>query len=228
MFQVVRETVPEDSFYYNAPKHLVLTSPYFSLAPVGLHSDREMDDDEYEAKVLAREEALAEAAARREAEAEARRDERVRLKAIRDAEEKEARARKSEENKRLAGPRKERAKEVWLDTTPVRLNGLSARERTEKQKKRSVRSRREQKMIHRPKPRPGYVPIKEAAAGMTIPGLIIAIRKGAVPAEKLQRQWYVDKALARAYIESSDRRKHEQSLVSLAKARAVRFGERTA
>jgi hypothetical protein len=208
MFQVIQDTIPIDSFYYNAPKHLVITSPYFSQAPVNSMVDNTLSDDEYEARAEARQKKLQEAREKRIAMEEEARAARAEAKRIRDELARIERAKKSAENKKLAKPRV-RKPEVWLDTRPARkaaqIKTLPA--------------------ITEPVPE-GFIPILQAADfGMRVPGIIIAIKSGRILAIKIQRRWYVNEVSACDYIFSSGQRRRDNAKLSLAKARAVRFGK---
>jgi len=212
----VKQTVPEGSFYYNCPLHLCILSPYRSISGVAQSTGKgALSDEAYEAK-LEREEARLEArelaVEQRRLKREAEMAVRAEAKKQRDAITSQERAKKSrlEKEKHLERNSEKKKKlpgtSLLLDTQP-----------------RSALSRpRAKKPEAKPVPKTGYVAIGLVAQGIGVPALILAIKKGAIPGEKLNRQWYVDEVVASKYAAEKDKRLLERSLTSMEKARRIR------
>lgn len=180
----------------NAPAHIIIVSTTFTTDAVGFHSDRVLSDEELEHRAEARRVASEAAAAKRHAIRDAARAERDKQRAA----EKTMREEISRQNKKLGT-----FKETVIVAKPI-----------PKPRKRVK--------VSSPDPSPGFIILRDAAIGMSITGLICAIKAGRIPAEKIMHQWYVNAEATREYIDSAEDRRKANARASLVKARKVRFG----
>jgi len=203
----------------NAPAHIIIISNNYATSQIGAHENREMCDDDIEARKEAKAQVVREAQEARRviyldklaAKAEIRKVEDLAIKAMRTA--------RSEANRKLGRTRKKHVDEgPYLDTNQCRrkhkvvhkINPLFEREDT------------------RPEVPNGYQALNGMKGIFTVPCMILAINRGHVQAVKIGRRWYVDTVSALAYVSSSGDRKIEASKASLRKARAVRHVKKSA
>lgn len=215
--------VPVCGRFDNAPEHIIIDSTMYATKQVGWHGDGGLSDDEYEQRKEQREKANALASeAKRVAYLEllASREAKRRIDDERD---RALRAERSKENQKIARRNRSSAEpkpdEVWLDTRPAKRK----RNRKVEHKINPMFDREDTK----PKVPEGYERLQDAEGLLSVPGMIIAIKRGAVDAVKIARQWYVNTESARAYVADSADRKKRNARASLQKARDVRFGPKT-
>jgi len=206
----IQQFVPEGSFYYNSPLHIVITSPFHSSVPVVIHSDREMSDDEYEARESARILRLETARLRREADDDGRKRIRALEREAIEAKRKEDREAMSEENRKLGTYKsRKRDREIWLDTTPA------------KRERRTYTTTRVKKPA-KPAfvPPEGHLTMDKVIGDIKEAGIILAIGKGYISGVKHGGRWYVHAAQLEAYVASAHERKVQKAKESWAKRKA--------
>ena len=213
---------------HNAPDHICISSPSFAFGEV-IGKDAPVDPAKEAEKARKREEQ------KRLTEERAR--ERARIaeeaRAVHKAE--------VERNKALRAEISQRNKEEFLKNrarVAISMNPGSAEARAaararyakkDQARRRALTAqRREERRMEIAQTLPaGYIQLSDLKLkNITVNSLRSAVVDGVVPAFKYDRKWFVDKAVAELYDETSPARRHEQRLATIDKARAVSIAVR--
>lgn len=195
---------PVEGRFDTAPAYLIIGSTKYAAKIIGTYRSNG-EDDEYEARRLAREQAGKESRERRYA---ARQAELAIIQA---------------ERKRLAA--EERAAKEALSKEAQRVKRRLMEERIEAKKRKyhSLALLTEKRKRARLEVPSGYVTL-DKIAGITGPGLIIALNKKQIKGFKIRSRWYINEVEANEHVASIKERKKANAIVCLEKARLVKYG----